>query len=562
MRSRVEAGFVAAVVLLGSAAAFVFLKLWDADLRYPFSYSGDGTLNLMLIKNAMERLWFYENPQLGAPNEQQLYDYPVVSGDGLHVLFFWVGGWFTDSPAVVMNVFFLLTFPLTALTAYLVLRRLAIGPDVALVMALLYTLLPYHFFRGETHLFLAAYYVVPLGAYLALSVLDGRAFSCRAGARGGADRGRLGVVLLLGVHRPVRASWLRCSRFLLARERGALVSGGLVVAVITAVSLVQLAPTIVYRVKHGTNDEVAKRYWFESESYGLRITQLVLPVDGHRIDALASRKAEYLEQIPRSEGTAATLGVVGTVGFLWLLGVAVAACAGLGRRWELGRYRGLAVLTVVAVLIGTIGGLSTLIAVVWPQIRAWNRLSVFIAFFALLAVALLLESLRRRVPRRRRSSPCWWRCWPSAPSIRRTTRWCRRTPAWRRTTARTRTGSIRWSRSSGRARWSSSCRTSRSPSRRSGIVRCYEPAKPYVHSSDLRWSYGAMRGRPEDWAAEHATKPAAELVPAARDAGFAGIMVDRLAYLDQGAAASADLGAALGSDPETSRNGRYLFWPL
>ena len=62
--------------------ATIFLRLWDADIRVPFSYSGDGTLNLTLIKTVMERGWFYENPRLGAPSGQELYDYPVLSGDG------------------------------------------------------------------------------------------------------------------------------------------------------------------------------------------------------------------------------------------------------------------------------------------------------------------------------------------------------------------------------------------------------------------------------------------------------------------------------------------------
>ena len=160
--------------MLASLGATIFLRLWDADLRVPFSYSGDGTLNLTLIKTVMERGWFYENPRLGAPSGQELYDYPVLSGDGLHVAFFWLAGLFTDDPSVVMNVFFVLTFPVTAVVTYLVLRRLAVGPEVALVIAVLYALTPYHFMRGEVHLFLAAYYVVPIGAYLALSVLDGR----------------------------------------------------------------------------------------------------------------------------------------------------------------------------------------------------------------------------------------------------------------------------------------------------------------------------------------------------------------------------------------------------
>ena len=161
--------------MLASLGATIFLRLWDADFRVPFSYSGDGTLNLTLIKTVMERGWFYENPRLGAPSGQELYDYPVLSGDGLHVVFFWLAGLFTGDPSVVMNVFFVLTFPVTAVVTYLVLRRLAVGPEVALVIAVLYALTPYHFMRGEVHLFLAAYYVVPIGAYLALSVLDGRA---------------------------------------------------------------------------------------------------------------------------------------------------------------------------------------------------------------------------------------------------------------------------------------------------------------------------------------------------------------------------------------------------
>jgi phosphoglycerol transferase len=562
MRSGREGGFIAAAALLASTAAVLFLKLWDADLRVPLSYyTGDGTLNLMLIKDAMEHTWFYENPDLGAPQKQLLYDYPVLSGDGLHVVLFRLGGLFTDDPALVMNLFFLLTFPLTAVTAYLVLRRLPVGREVALVVALLYTLVPYHFLRGETHVFLSAYYAVPVGAYLALSVLEGR-------GRIGLGVGGLAALVALAsgsfyysaftVLLVVVAAVLR---FLGTRERRALTAGGFVVGVILAVSLVQLSPTIVYRIKHGTNEEVAQRYWFESENYGLKITELLLPVDGHRIDALADRKAEYRQQIPQNEGSAATLGVVGAVGFLWLLAVAVAAVVGIGRSRELEVHRSLAALTVVAVLVGTTGGLSTLIAVAWPQIRAWNRLSIFIAFFALAAIALLLEGLRRRLP-------------PAAfvavlvgilalgAADQTTSAFI---PPYDAVKAQYQADA-------------ESIRTleARLPARAAvvqlpyepfpeptpGLRDLYEPAKPYIHSSDLRWSWGAMRGRPDDWAAMYATKPAAELVPAARAAGFAGILVDRRAYPDQGAATEADLRGVLGSGPEPSPDGRYLFWRL
>jgi phosphoglycerol transferase len=90
----------------------------------------------------------------------------------------------------------------------------------------------------------------------------------------------------------------------------------------------------------------------------------------------------------------------------------------------------------------------------------------------------------------------------------------------------------------------------------------YEPAKGYLHSSDLRWSWGAMRGRPDDWSALYATRPAAELVPAAREAGFEAIVVDKLAYPDGGVATESDLRRVLGTEPQRGPEGRYLLWRL
>src|SRR5205814_2329317 len=64
-------------------------------------------------------------------------------------------------------------FPLVALAAYVVLRRLGASAAVAAVCAVLYAMLPYHFARRELHLFLSGYFAVPLGAYLILSTFSG-----------------------------------------------------------------------------------------------------------------------------------------------------------------------------------------------------------------------------------------------------------------------------------------------------------------------------------------------------------------------------------------------------
>ena len=552
-------------MVLALVGAALVLELWRADLRMPFAYTGDATLNLTLIKDVLDNPWYFHNPDLGAPNSQELYDYPVISQETLNLLLFRILGLGTGDPALVINLFFLLTFPLTALTAFIVLRRLDVSRGIALVIALLYAFLPYHFQRGEVHLFLAAYYAVPLGAYLALAVFRGdrlfgrwrptliTAVMCTvvATASGSGYYAVFTVVLV------IVAALLR---FVARRDREALVAGGAVVAAILAVSLVQLAPTIVYRAANGTNDQVAKRFWFESENYSLRLTNLLLPVDGHRIGALARWKDEYTTQIPQTEARSATLGLVASLGLVWLIAVALAACAGVGRRYELGLHAGLAALTVTAVLVATTGGLSTFIAVIWPQIRAWNRLSVFIAFFSLVAVALLLGLLERRL-----RAPVFAGLLALVLAVGvydQTTK--AYVPPYEAVEAAWNDDAAFFSALDDRL--PADARIVQVPYEPfpepvNTPVGIYEPAKAYLHSDDLHWSWGAMRGRPEDWAATLAGKPAAEVVAAAREEGFTGILLDRLALGAAAQATETDFGRVLGN-PAQPPDDRYVFFRL
>jgi hypothetical protein len=169
-----EAGNAALAAGLSALFGFLVIQPWDGDLDVPYLLAGDANFYHSEVKGILEHGWFWHNPNLGAPEGQQLFDYPGLSGDPLNVLLMKFIGLFTSDAAVVINVFFLLTFPLVGLAAYLVLRRLTVSVPVSIVCSILYTLMPYHFWRGELHLVLSAYYVVPIGAYLVLAVLGDR----------------------------------------------------------------------------------------------------------------------------------------------------------------------------------------------------------------------------------------------------------------------------------------------------------------------------------------------------------------------------------------------------
>src|SRR4029077_14957701 len=71
---------------------------------------------------------------------------------------------------------------LTTLTALLLLRRLGVHWALSLASSLLFAFQPYHFLRGEGHLMLSGYYLLPLLLLICLWLSGERALR-RAGPR-------------------------------------------------------------------------------------------------------------------------------------------------------------------------------------------------------------------------------------------------------------------------------------------------------------------------------------------------------------------------------------------
>jgi phosphoglycerol transferase len=552
-RALVESLAAAALALF---AACLVLEVWNAELRRPFDYSGDASFTAAVVTNVVEEGALWENEELGAPRGQELYDFPVFAGDNAHLAIVRALGVVVRDPIVALNLFFLMTFPLAAFTAFLVLRRLGVRLPGALLASVLFALLPYHFLRGEDHLFLAAYWAVPLGCFLVLSVLSDvplvtplrsrRALAILAACVivGSAAVYYAAFTLVLLTAAGVLSALAR-------RSRRPLVTTAVLGAAIVAALVINFAPAIVDRLREGSNPAV-ERFAFETEVFSLRPLQLVLPVPDHRIGALARVSNDYEKHVGSTEASFAALGAVGTFGLGVLLGTLLLAAvrSGAPRGDPLLRYA--AVSAFVALLFAMTGGLAPIVSyLVSPQLHAWNRLSVFIGFFALLAVALLLDRLEGRV-------------------------------AWAVAAALLVVGALDQTTGAMTPRYGEVQRDWRSDAQWVGAVDAalpehaailqlpyvpfpssppvgrmvdYDHVRPYLHSDDLRWSYGAMKGREEDIGDDVS-------VAEARDAGYAGIGVDRFGYADNGAAVEADVRRVTQAEPIVSPNGRLAFYRL
>ncbi|MGH2915572.1 MAG: hypothetical protein ACRDMX_11345 [Solirubrobacteraceae bacterium] len=580
--NRADVGGASLAVLGSLLAAAWSLQLWHAHLHVPFAYGSDALDGQMMIKSVISGGWIWHIHGLGAPFVNEMYDFPLGT-DSLNFLTIKILGLGSSNSAVILNVFFLLTFATVALSAYVVLRWIGLSVLAAVVCAVLFSDSPYHLFRGEAHLLLSSYPSVPMGTYLILKVIrDGRLFRARVAPspvifRLLTWRNAFTVLVCvmigsLGVYYAVFAALLIATAGALAplasRSWRPLLHALGVVALIGGTAFANDLPIAIYRSQHGSDALVAARIPAESELYALKLAEMMLPVPGHRIAALANIRHEYDSTTPiPSEDAQQSLGIIGALSLAWLMLLALASVLGLARPPSLRRQRELAFAAVSAFLLGTLGGVSALIGyLVTSQIRGWDRISIFIAFFAIAAFGLGLDALRRRLRDRRRY--LWLALVPAVVAIGI---YDQSSPLAVPPYAANYASYV----SDGQFVAGIQTRVPRG----SAIFQLpyvpypenppvdrmmdYDLGRGYVHTTTgLRWSYGAMKGRPQDWAGADDNLPVPTLLDGVVAAGFSGVYIDKFGYVDNAASLAAAIQADLHTKPLVSPDGRLMFFNL
>ncbi|MEY2499356.1 MAG: hypothetical protein QOD12_2912 [Verrucomicrobiota bacterium] len=572
-RHLIDLGIYLGAALGCCALTFWILALWRADLRIPFTYGVNDELTVAIgAKWLIENPWIFSNSYLGMPFGSTMFNY--AQPDVFHYLTIKLLGMTTGHFGLVMNLFYLLTFPAICLCTLYVLRQLRIGYPAALLGSVLYAFLPYHFMRGESHAFLGAYYLVPFTALLMFRVAEEsppllKSGSIRLDWRRSGSIATLVICVIAGSS-GVYYAFFACFLILVAgfvvtaaqRRWAPLLSAFIMVIVIGAVVLFCLSPQLFLG-----HHNISARVSGDAETYALKISQLLLPVSGHRLPALAALKSNYWQAAPLvNENDQASLGLVGSLGFIFLFVWAALRLMGANIRW-LGsddqRTLSLAaLLTLGATLLATIGGLGSLFALlVSPQIRSYNRISIYIAFFALLAIVLLLDRAGERLHK---------------PSARRSYYFGLALLGAIGIYDQTTTGFIP-NYGSVQAAFRSDARFVREIEkklpRRAMIFQLpymtypeassYDLARGYLHSKALRWSYGAMMNEKSDlWARSTQEQPAPEMVRRLVEAGFSGIYLDRKLLSDKAPLAEGELSRVLGEQPLISSESQLSFFSL
>jgi hypothetical protein len=540
------------------------LELWRFDFRVQFNYLGDSLWFALLAKSVAHNGWAFHVPQLAAPYGLAAAAFPTMTN--FDWLIMKAISLISSDPAIVFNVFWLCTIFFTAWTGLLSLRLLGVPGWLAALGGLLYTAIPYTWLRSTGHLSLV-FYSVPLLCVFAVYLVRGPvdpwkdAIYRRAGLIAGCIQG----------FQYVYFSWFAILLFAAAgllgyayrRQRETLVWAALGIVVLATTALLNLAPSFYAWHKYGRPNIDYKRT-HEAEVYGLKIRRLLLPHDENplpplRFWAVRDRKATFPNE---NENGTARLGLFGAAGFLFLLSVSLAIRT-RQHTPDQTTIRSIAALNLIVLVVTTVGGFGAIInTLTVPDIRAYNRFSVFLAFFSIAGLSLWLTERWRKARDTMKPliaaavvAAAAFSLYDQALDARMITRSYDRDKKVAAEVAAVVTGMEPLFPE--RTAVFQFPITEFPADFNRGQMLAYDHSLPYLRTDHFRWSWPALTPRHIAWTRFIQSLRGPALVRALADAGFGAIWIDRFGYRDRGRAITASVLSAGGVEVLQGISQRY-----
>ena len=182
------------------------------------------------------------------------------------------------------------------------------------------------------------------------------------------------------------AGWLG---FIQKRSWKPVKGAAIAVAIIIVAASLNLMPSFLSWYTHGKPSDMSYKFPAEAEIYGLKLRKMLAPHEANSVP-IFSQWGKRDRSIPfpnENENITARLGPMAAAGLVFLL-MASIGLVRHQRAHELDVIKPIASLSLFSLLFTTVGGFGAIVNQISPDVRAYNRFSVFIAFFALAGVGL------------------------------------------------------------------------------------------------------------------------------------------------------------------------------
>jgi hypothetical protein len=569
-------------IVITACTVSLLVLLYDVgfrSMRVPYEYSWDSVFCQSIIKTIIETGWIIYNPRVGAPLGLEMGDFPM--GDGLAFLLIRFLALFSKDSGLVLNCFFLVMFIVCALTSTYVLNAMKFSKALVVLGSLLFTFLPYHWIRGQSHLFLSAYYIVPCIVLLCFRCFENSGACLCIDNNSSASEKALYIlkpsIIVLCIcigSSGIYYAFFACFFIMFTGMYLGIANSDKYIAfrALICISLVVIAlginilPNILYVSSHGINSEVAHRLPLEAEYYGMKIARLFIPPFRNHAIPIVNEVSNRYSSFPLNGGEwSEYLGIFGSIGFLVLLYTVF-----FSQKVTDTLIRSISLLNLAAILLATIGGFASFFALfVSAQIRCYNRISVFIGFFSIVGLLYLLGELQHRF----RFSRLIFYGFTMIITVFGIVdqfplfqfRNSRLLPTYVNYVADRNYFQAIESRLPANSMIFQFPYMPFPESQPINKILDYDLLKGYLHTNTLRWSYAGMKGRDADrWQRVLVSQGISHIERIQRIAaiGFCGILIDRYGYSDNGEMLINEIQAILATYPIVDGNNRYAFFSL
>ncbi len=527
-------------ILLAASISVVFIGFYSNHFREnsPLGYDGDSLYILGNLRasheGGIQPLWPILVQRLNLPSAAEWSDFPMSE------YVFWLPSFLVPLFGVfgAANVFVLLSLISAGLAFYFVACAMGSTRLSACILGILFALLPYGFVRNIEHLMLTIYFVVPVFIYCAWRLWgqEGAKLSRR-------DVGWL-CAMALGCSLFMPYYWAMFLVLLAFVAMGHLANLSLKgVAFCALVGLaaclgfvLQNVDTFVFRLQEGANPEAFGRSLWWMVKFGLYLPDMLLPKFHMYLPWEQWAGKHYHWKIPeqiQGESQTAYIGIIAVLGLgiLVIRGLARASAGKMSDQPTLFWF------AIVVFCFAVVGGVNYLLGAFGFQfLRASNRYSLFLAAIGLFYLALLLTRLKSKpvllaiicaailpigiydqIPK----IPDWLR----SQREQATERFLLDKEFFPEMERRLPEGAMVF-------QFPVHGFPENGPVHQMGD---YEHFRPYLHTKNLRFSYGTVKGRKgSDWQAKLDHNKPLEVTTELAAKGFGHVLINRRAYVDQG----------------------------
>ena len=574
------------MILIILGMMYHLMDLGDMKLNIPMQYLGGDDMGVIVnAKMMVEQGWNMTSDRLGAPYSVQYYDFTSSMMHNAGLVIMKIFALITRDAAATMNLSYLSIFFIAGIISYFVMRNLKVNCWVNALASSVFALSPYMLYRNIGHIVLTECYFVPLSILLCLWIYerDDVLVPDKNFFKRKINYVALLFTFLIANNGIAYYPFFTCFIFMVTAvsklvKTGKIKEGlrGVIATVMVCFFVVlSILPGKIYTMTHGTNAAAIDRAGFEqAELYGMKISQLFMPVNGHGIyDKYIDIYNENAFLV--NENSTAYLGIIGMIGFIILM-----ICLFTKKDSALNKRLGyLSELNITMVLMGTIGGIGAMFSFfISPMLRGYNRISIFIEYACILAVALLADKLanvlKARINNKKEKKVkynillygmtvvfgciCVFSIWEGCPALV--------TPAYDTIEAEyTSDKEFVEAIEDELAPGSMIYQLPYHKYPEDGPVNDmadYHLYIGYLHSNTMKWSYGSIKGRQEDeWNESVSEMKYEDMVSYLKEQGFAGIYVERRAYTEEELTELENtLEAITGSKPLESNNNNLSFF--